>query len=288
MEKPIVTVLVACYKNNDPLWKTLDSILRQDYLNIQLIISDDASGSFDLEKVRKYCSGKVETIVNENSQNLGTVRHLNMLLQLVEGMYIKLLSPGDTFLRTGSLGEMVEAIGDADVLVSPALANTGKVKYLSPSIKTIIRLKNTRCLEHELYARNDINMIGTMFRFDGITKFVEEYFLIEDWPLWLRLARQGKKFEFRETAYCAYALGGISTSGGNEKFNADVIKLYETEILPKINDCTHRIQREARFEYEKKLHGRHVTKALLCIKYPEVSTRRVFERLGNMRYKCED
>ena len=51
---PLWSVLVFCYQNQNKLFGMLDSIFRQDYPRIQLIVSDDGSRDFDAEAVRSY------------------------------------------------------------------------------------------------------------------------------------------------------------------------------------------------------------------------------------------
>jgi glycosyltransferase involved in cell wall biosynthesis len=283
----LVTVIVVCYKNTNTLFKTLDSILEQDYLQIQLIVSDDASADFQVEQIKRYIdehkySNITDTLVRANTQNLGIVKHLNKILEFITGEYIKLIPPGDTFQRTSSLAEMVKAINNCGVLVSPVLAHGRSVKYLTPSKKTIKKLSTSTELEVMLYARNEINIIGTLFRSELIRQqiFDENYYLLEDWPLWLKLSRQGVRFKFSENIYCEYALGGISTSGRNVQLRSDIIRLFEREILPNLGNCCHKVCRETIFEYRKNVLRQgtgKLQKLLFVAKYLDVIIRRKTE-----------
>ncbi|MDE6302519.1 MAG: glycosyltransferase [Clostridia bacterium] len=66
-----VSVLLISYDNFKYIFEALDSIFRQTYSNIQLIISDDASSDFDVKKLNKYLKNHrtpniSEIIVNVN------------------------------------------------------------------------------------------------------------------------------------------------------------------------------------------------------------------------------
>ena len=102
MEKPLISVIVLVYNNDKYLCELLDSIFEQDYENIELIVSDDHSDSFDAEKYRQYIkSGARENIVsgfiNINEQNLGTVAHYEKMRKQCHGEYITIISADDAY-----------------------------------------------------------------------------------------------------------------------------------------------------------------------------------------------
>jgi len=278
----MVTIIIICYKNIADLWMTLDSILEQNYKNIQLIISDDASEEFDLDAVREY-AGKCENLViNANKSNLGTVQHLNKILQFVNGEYIKLISPGDKFVGKNSLSNMVKSIGTGNILVSPTLAYGKKIQYLNPSRQSFKRLKTNTLAA--LYTRNEINIIGTIFRSDLILSngFNNNYRIIEDYPFVLQLAKDDVEFVFDDNVYCYYKLGGVSTSGGNEQFRVDLINLYENEILP---FCK---KRDTVFEYKKHIAMQRRKKAEIAevvVKYADLVLKSKIEYFSNLKNK---
>ena len=81
----LVTVIIFSYNNLKYLRQAIDSVLMQDYEQIQLIVSDDGSAHFDLQAVRQYIERKKrdnikEYLVRTNGRNLGTVRQLNRAL----------------------------------------------------------------------------------------------------------------------------------------------------------------------------------------------------------------
>lgn len=282
-----ISVIVLCYLNVPALYITIDSVLEQDYPDIQLIISNDCSDDFEVADVESYIKSRrrsIDFIVCRNEQNLGIVAHLNAVLPLVKGEYIKNISPGDTFSAIVSLSDMVKSIGDGDVLVTPVLAHGTRVKYLIPSLKTIEKLRSN--LVETIYVRNEINIIGSLYRANLVTSasFDTNYYLIEDYPLWIRLASQNAKFVFSETVYCKYQLGGMSTSGGNPQFNTDIIRLYEREILPQLPNFSRNIRREAMFEYRKHLL-RHSgkSKIFFAVKHLDIVLKRKLEYYRNIK-----
>ena len=50
--RELVAVIVLSYKNVKGIYDTLDSVLSQDYENIEIIISDDATPNFCEEEAK--------------------------------------------------------------------------------------------------------------------------------------------------------------------------------------------------------------------------------------------
>lgn len=61
----LFSVIILTYNNTEYLFGLLDSLFKQTYNNIELIISDDASTSFDMNKIDNYIkSNKKNNIVS--------------------------------------------------------------------------------------------------------------------------------------------------------------------------------------------------------------------------------
>jgi len=56
-----ISIILISYNNFKYIFEALDSIFRQTYGNIQLIISDDASKDFNLKKLNKYLAARSAT-----------------------------------------------------------------------------------------------------------------------------------------------------------------------------------------------------------------------------------
>ena len=57
MNRPLVSVGVLVYKNFHYIKDVINSILEQDYPNIELIISDDGSPDFCAKEIENYIYG---------------------------------------------------------------------------------------------------------------------------------------------------------------------------------------------------------------------------------------
>ena len=86
----LFSVIILTYNNTEYLFGLLDSLFKQTYNNIELIISDDASTSFDMNKIDNYIkSNKKNNIVSYQiiirKKNGGTVKNINGALKRCNG-----------------------------------------------------------------------------------------------------------------------------------------------------------------------------------------------------------
>lgn len=100
MNEPRFSVIILCYRHFEYLPTAIDSVLAQDYPNIELIISDDGSPNFPKEELDDYISARkgpniTNVILHQEEANCGTVRHLNHAVPLCTGDYIALLAGDD-------------------------------------------------------------------------------------------------------------------------------------------------------------------------------------------------
>lgn len=109
-EMPKVSVCVLTYNpNKDELIETLKSIIAQEYMNLQIVVSDDGSTNPCFEEAEAVFSefGFKNYVLIPAEQNQGTVRNVEKALQMSDGEYIKLISPGDRLFGKSILHDWV-------------------------------------------------------------------------------------------------------------------------------------------------------------------------------------
>ena len=111
--KPLVTVILYCYKKLDYIFDTLSSILCQNYPRIELLIADDGSDNFPESQISDYINnnhhGNIERIyIKHNSKNIGTVRNLNGIIPLAEGEFLINIAGDDAFYDESVISRIVD------------------------------------------------------------------------------------------------------------------------------------------------------------------------------------
>jgi len=105
-----VSILIPTYNSKQYLSECLDSIVSQDFTDMEILISDDVSTDDTLKAVQAYAVRDARIRWWQNPRNLGFVGNHNACLQQATGEYIKFLHPDDQLLSTSAIRKMVAAL----------------------------------------------------------------------------------------------------------------------------------------------------------------------------------
>lgn len=110
MNKYDIAVIVLTYNPvKNKLYDTIDSILNQRNLKVQLIVSDDGSEENFEKELEDYLGNKeIDYYINKNQKNLGTVKNLIVAMKYVQAPYVKTISPGDSLINDTILYEWLQ------------------------------------------------------------------------------------------------------------------------------------------------------------------------------------
>lgn len=96
MNQPLVSVIVVSYNHGRFIRENLESIKRQSYNNIELIVADDASRDNSVECFDMWLSENgMLAKKNYHLTNTGLTPMLNECLKLVEGDFVKIIAADD-------------------------------------------------------------------------------------------------------------------------------------------------------------------------------------------------
>lgn len=101
-ESPLVSVCVITYNSSRTLVETLESVKRQTYENIELIVSDDASSDCTIELCESWINTnrsrfvRIELVTSE--YNTGTSANCNRAVNHSTGLWIKPIAGDDILL----------------------------------------------------------------------------------------------------------------------------------------------------------------------------------------------
>lgn len=98
MEEPLVTVVVPCYNHERFVQECIQSIIDQEYRNIELIIIDDGSKDDSVRKIQELlpaCQSRFERCEFRARPNKGLSATLNEALELTHGKYFSPIASDD-------------------------------------------------------------------------------------------------------------------------------------------------------------------------------------------------
>lgn len=280
----LVSMLILSYRNIDGIYETVDSVLKQDYSRIEIVISDDGTPEFEKHKpkIMAYINERKKTniervYVNDIKVNGGTVKNINSGIRCCNGDYIKVLSAEDTLGPDHALSIYVDFMEQNDYLIAFAkmrgVMPDGTVKnelLACESDYDALRKLSTMQTANRLFARNFLPAPAWMIRrelFEKYGLFQEKTRLIEDYPYWIYLSLKGVRFGYIDDVLIDYKLSGESSGGSYGKlFMQDMFTIYENYIFP--YDRRYGILQKPYNRIKKSGLNFYMTKA----KWPELST----------------
>ena len=116
MEKPLISVIVAIYNVEDYLDKCIESICRQEYYRLQIILVDDGSTDTSGELCEKW-KNQDRRIVIIHQLNKGLVNARRAGLERADGELV-LFVDGDDYLELDMIATLYETmqLSDADIV----------------------------------------------------------------------------------------------------------------------------------------------------------------------------
>ena len=272
---PLYTFIVAHYNQYHYLYTALDSVMRQDYPNVEVIIVDDGSKVFDKDEVEGYLNtNKPQNIksaqVLVNDENVGIVRSLNRALGCATGSYIQIFAADDclsdekvasTFVSEFERpGSQAEAICARAMLADEGLAPTGKY-YLGLKAHRRYNSLDAQGQFQQIAVRCDLSMGSTCARrelYQRLGPFSERYRHIEDWPFFINLIKNNVRINTIDYRALERRAGGISQTSWTsdsafaEAYLDETLTVIETEILPHLRTFPLETQRRIFQKYSRR------------------------------------
>jgi glycosyltransferase involved in cell wall biosynthesis len=97
-EVPLVSVILPVYNAERYVKKAIESILMQDYSNIELILINDCSTDNSEHEIFKFQDERIRYVKNE--KNLGLIKTLNKALLLCQGEFIARMDADDIAIQS--------------------------------------------------------------------------------------------------------------------------------------------------------------------------------------------
>ena len=264
-KSPLVSVITLSYNSPD-LYGAIDSVLGQDYENIEYIILDDGTPSFDEKQVEKYIKDKqhgniVRLIVSKSEKRVGIVKETNKGLSYSTGEYIFNLAGDDQFADEKVLSDWVSEFKRTGAEVLTAYRevydeNLQESLYIMPTQEEVAAIKTLSPMELFEYVEGYNIVFGcctarTRNNLLDIGLISEKYKLVEDYVLLLRLLRASKKIGFFDRIVVKYRSGGVcSINKINREYLRDNDNIFKNEILPYTTD-----KHRAKHKYYKWRNG---------------------------------
>lgn len=202
---PKVSIITVVFNAGKKLARTIESVLSQDYKNIEYIIVDGGSTDGSLEVIRKYRS-RLSSWLSEPDE--GIYDAMNKGLKMATGDLVGFLNSGDSFRNS--------AVKSAVSLAAPDFRNSivcGAVRRFD--LESDLEFVNTRSSDDlsRRLRRMPINHPATFVGMDvfrAIGPFDVEFQLSADYEFVMRAIAMGVGITYTEQVLTDMELGGIS------------------------------------------------------------------------------
>ena len=105
MQQPLVSVVIPCYNAEKWIEECIQSVFKQDYKLIEVIVVDDCSTDRSIQNVWQY---PVKLI--RNKTNLGECKTSDIGFKASRGKYVCRLSADDAFVNKDHISKQVDAM----------------------------------------------------------------------------------------------------------------------------------------------------------------------------------
>lgn len=247
LKNPVsISVIVLTYNSSQTICATLNSIANQtiDTRTLELIISDDASTDSTIVFVDKWLEEnecKFDSVLKiMHPNNLGIVSNLDNAYKRASGEWIKIIA-GDDLLTPGCLkiysNASSQTLGRVFLSYMQTFTEDDGVlseKKILPPENQVDILSNGNLEKQKKYLTNSsFSATPSLFiqksLLDEIGYLDKNYFLMEDYPLWIKITNYGERIHFVPEITVYYrvqeSVSRSKTRIVNLMFLSDVIKL---------------------------------------------------------------
>jgi glycosyltransferase involved in cell wall biosynthesis len=269
VHEPKVSVCIPVYNGARFIASAIESVLKQDYDDYELIIVDDCSTDNSSEICSKYLKERSSIHYHKNEKNLGITRNWNTCVSLARGKYVLILHQDDQILEGAlkSQSEVMEkypevgvVFGNTNVVYLP-----GEKKILRPGWDTSFIISGRDFGQYMLTHLNIIYCPSVMIRKSYIIEFGpfdERFEIFEDYEMWLRLALGNTHFAYLSRPTALYTYHQTNTS---QRVVRECLNIDEQQYI--FDGHQEKIREIYKEQAENLLNGFRQTFAYLCLGY---------------------
>jgi len=194
---PKISVLIPCYHQAQFLPEALDSVLRQDFQDLEVIASDDASPDNTFSVLQDYSRRDSRIRIFHQPSNLGMVENWNLCLRQARGEAVKLMGGDDRLDRTDCLSRQWQSLQSPGVALAACARKI--INQSSDTLKTLVNLSSAVFSQDKIIPKmleHQDNLIGEpvccLFRrMDAARGFNHDYLQNTDIEMWFHILRLG-------------------------------------------------------------------------------------------------
>ncbi len=200
-ESVLVTVVCTCFNHEKFVIESIQSVLNQNYYNIQLIVVDDFSSDNSVFVIEEFIKNHSEIIFIKNKTNLGITKSFNYAMTLAKGSYFVDLAADDVLstscieiqlktFRNSNHKNLAIVFGNAEI-VSENGSHLNYYFNADKNSKRISKQKSGDLYSELISLKTVICSVSALYKksvFDSVGGY-DETLVYEDFDYWIRVSR---------------------------------------------------------------------------------------------------
>ena len=217
--QPLVSVYIPSKNRQKLLALAIESITKQSYQNIEILVVDDGSTDDTFEYLQSLTQHMPNLRIFKNKKSLGACASRNLAIEHAKGEFVTGLDDDDLFLPE-RISSLVSAYDDRYAFIcSSAIWDYGN------RTRIIDRLETEVTLDKQLsYNEATSQVLVKKERIINIGGFDESFVACQDYDLWTRLIIEyGSAYRIGEPSYV------VNDTGSSQRMisNPNSVKGYE-------------------------------------------------------------
>lgn len=219
-----ISIITTTYNSASTVRDTIESVMTQDYADIEHIIVDGASKDHTLEIVRSY-GDKIAKVISEPDK--GIYDAMNKGIRAATGDVIGILNSDDFFTSNDVISTIANTFQDNDID-----ALYGDIHFVNPDdLDKTVRYYSSEIFKTSLFrfgfmpAHPSFYMKRGCYEKHGLYSL--DYKIASDYDLLIRyLYKEKIKYKYVKKDFVTMRIGGVSTENLNSRIilNKEIIK----------------------------------------------------------------
>mgnify|MGYP000128949315 CR=1 FL=1 len=224
MNSPLISVVIPVYNGEKYISDTLDTIINQDYKNIEVILVNDGSTDNSSNILSGYVQ-KNSFVRVYDQENKGVASARNLGIKKSQGQFISFCDQDD-FWHHEKISKQIKLFDDEDIGLVHTAAYFRYLSAENPRTVVTSHLLRGHIFE-QLIEKNTITCCSVMVRktvFNKVGFFDPDNVImgVDDWHMWLKVAMH-YKVDFLSEPLCTHVFHG-------DNYSLNAIKMYAAEI----------------------------------------------------------
>lgn len=205
-----VSVIISLYNYQDYINKAVDSVLKNGFSSIEIVIVNDCSTDNSLSKVLPYLETTHKFTIIDKFENTGLVETRNLGIDLCVGEFVFILD-ADNEIYTDCIEKHYRTLVNTNMI-----ACYGEIDCIDESGSLVRKVSNQ---EFDINKLKKYNYIDAMAMFNKSklieigkydTEIIKHGIGWEDYELWLRIGNLGLEVAFIKESLSKYLIKEMS------------------------------------------------------------------------------